>query len=152
MPRVSGALLPRGLEKSLWGAGDKPGLGLVEKRDFPGQQKATPIPAGSHMWMPCRKTERRGLSCPLQACVSVSRPPDGKEQLQGIKAGRGCDKTSVWRDAVRVHQDRLEETRASLCYSPACQSLLDGAGRTAGCLVITEFRAFMSSVYPSPQW
>lgn len=47
-PRVSGALLLHGLEKSLWGAGDKPGLGLVEKRDSPGQREGSPIPARSH--------------------------------------------------------------------------------------------------------
>jgi hypothetical protein len=64
-----------GLEKSLWGAGHKPGLGLVEKRDSPGQQEGFPIPARSHVWLTCRKTERRGFSCPLQTCVS--HPPDG---------------------------------------------------------------------------
>lgn len=84
-PGVSGALLLRGLEKSLWGAGDKPDLGLVENRDFPGQQEGSPIPAGSHMWLTSGKRGEKGLfifSCPLQACVSP--PQDGREQLQGI--------------------------------------------------------------------
>lgn len=97
------------------------------------------------MWLTCRKAGREGASA---HCRRVSsRPPDGREQLQGIKAGRGCDK----RDGVRVHQDRLGETRASLCYSPASQSVLEGAGRTVDCLVIMEFRIFMNSVDSLPR-
>lgn len=149
-PRVSGALLLHGLEQSLWGAGDKPGLGFVEKGGFPGQQEVSPIPAGSHIWLTCRKTGREGAS--HAHCRRVSHAHRTEESsCRVLKQAEGCDKTFIWRDGVRVHQDRLEETRTSLCYSPASQHLLKRAGRTVDYLVITEFRIFMNSVYPFPK-
>lgn len=72
-PGVSGALLLRGLEKSLWGAGDKPDLGLVENRDFPGQQEGSPIPAGSHMWLTSGKQGEKGLFMPTAGmCLTTT--------------------------------------------------------------------------------